>query len=236
MKSSLIVPALIGAWALMTVALGLASAAKVKRAPNRVSLPPAAVAPPVVVRADSAVRKAPQPGPVARNPGPVLPPASPIADRTTIVPFPIPGDTSPGASERAKLLNVPREGVTTLAPVPRGYYVLRDARTGMVFRRADGTFDSTRETPPEFSPPEQTGEMAPVYPKAARDAGVQGTVWVMAHFLVDGTIREAHVSRSIPGLDSAAVVTVRRMKFRPALINGKPADVWVELPVKFTLH
>jgi TonB family protein len=131
---------------------------------------------------------------------------------------------------------MPREGVTTLTPLPKGYYVLRDDRTGMVYQGVDGTLDSTFEPPPGFLPPKQTLDVAPVCPKAARDAGVQGTVWVMAHFLVDGTIREAHVSRSVPGLDSAAIVTIRRMRFRPALINGKPADVWVELPVKFTLH
>lgn len=77
---------------------------------------------------------------------------------------------------------------------------------------------------------------APVYPEAARQAGVQGLVTVQA--LVDsaGVVRETRVVRSIPALDSAAVESVRRWRFKPATANGRPTAVWVAVPVQFTLR
>jgi protein TonB len=75
-----------------------------------------------------------------------------------------------------------------------------------------------------------------VYPKAARDAGIQGTVMVMAQVLADGSVGEARVVKSIPGLDEAAVLAVKQYRFRPARQQGKPVAMWVGVPVKFTLH
>lgn len=77
---------------------------------------------------------------------------------------------------------------------------------------------------------------APAYPEAALRAGIQGLVTVQA--LVDsaGRVRETRVVRSIPALDSAAVESVRRWRFKPATANGRPTAVWVAVPVQFTLH
>jgi len=56
---------------------------------------------------------------VAPNPGPLLPPGSPIANRYTIAPGPIPGDLGGEASQRMKVMNVPRRGsVILLSPLP----------------------------------------------------------------------------------------------------------------------
>ena len=127
--------ALLWALAALVLAFGLDSvAAKPKRHSRR-------PAPPVTLkRVDGAVTALPdsqRTGPLARNPGPVLPPGSPIADRTTIAPFPIPGDTSRAASERAKVMNMPRAGFTLTAPLPTGMRVIIDARTGKPMLIAD---------------------------------------------------------------------------------------------------
>ncbi|MCA9773805.1 MAG: energy transducer TonB, partial [Myxococcales bacterium] len=37
-------------------------------------------------------------------------------------------------------------------------------------------------------------------------------------------------------LDEAAVESVRRWRFRPGLRGGRPADAWVEVPVRFSLR
>lgn len=170
------------------------------------------------VRADTIARtRAPaNPVPLSRTPGPTIRPGSPIEDRTTIAPFPVPGDTSRAASERAKMMNVPRFGETLLGPPPRGSMIM--------------------PIDPMDTAPEQLTPIVPVYPKAARDAGIQGTVMVMARVMADGTVGETRVVKSIPGLDEAAVLAVKRLRFKPASYRGNPVAVWVGVPVRFTLH
>ncbi len=133
MKTPSAFRALLWALAASVLALGLNSVAAKPKRPSRRPAPPVTAKRAdgaVIVPADSAGRKAPQSGPIARNPGPVLPPGSPIADRTTIAPFPIPGDTSSAASDRAKVMNVPRPGLTLTGPLPAGMRVAIDPRTG----------------------------------------------------------------------------------------------------------
>ena len=84
--------------------------------------------------------------------------------------------------------------------------------------------------------PEVIHKAAPVYPEAARNAGIQGTVIVQARVLKDGRVSGTRVLKSIPQLDAAAVRAVRRWRFQPALSDGKPVAVWVAVPVKFSLH
>jgi protein TonB len=71
---------------------------------------------------------------------------------------------------------------------------------------------------------------------AARDAGIQGTVMVMARVLADGTVGETSVMKSTPALDDAAIQAVKRMRFKPASLQGRPVASWVGVPVRFTLH
>lgn len=78
--------------------------------------------------------------------------------------------------------------------------------------------------------------LEPVYPQAARDAHIQGLVYVMAHVRADGTVDETHVVRSIPALDAAAVEAVKRARFRPGFLRDRPVPAWIGVPVRFTLH
>lgn len=79
-------------------------------------------------------------------------------------------------------------------------------------------------------------KIPPDYPDAALGMGVSGTVWVMA--LVDrfGQVTQTRVRVSIPELDEAAVRAVEQWQFRPAQTAGQSVAVWVQIPVKFTLH
>jgi protein TonB len=52
----------------------------------------------------------------------------------------------------------------------------------------------------------------------------------------DGQVKDTRVVKSIPMLDQAAVVAVKKWVFKPALSNNKPVAVWVAVPVRFTLH
>ncbi len=76
------------------------------------------------------------------------------------------------------------------------------------------------------------------YPAQARDAGVQGTVWV--EFLVDkdGSITDVQILRgSGYGMDEEALKAISRMPaWTPGRSGGRPVKVRFRLPVKFSLQ
>jgi TonB family protein len=80
---------------------------------------------------------------------------------------------------------------------------------------------------------DSTPLVAPAYPPRARDAGVQGRVWVRVLVDTAGAVEAAEVVRSIPELDSAAVAVARRCRFKPYPPQGARARFRVEIPVIF---
>jgi TonB family protein len=77
---------------------------------------------------------------------------------------------------------------------------------------------------------------APVYPDAARSEDVEGTVTVMALITKYGRVSNVKVTEGDPVLHDAAIAAVKRWTYKPAQDQGRPVPVWVEIPVKFTLH
>jgi TonB family protein len=84
--------------------------------------------------------------------------------------------------------------------------------------------------------PEATKKVVPTYPPEARRKGIDGIVMVQALVGKNGRVRDARVTRSVPGLDDAALSCVRQWEFKPAKSSRKPVAVWVAIPVKFVLH
>jgi protein TonB len=84
--------------------------------------------------------------------------------------------------------------------------------------------------------PEAFLRVAPSYPDPAREAGVQGTVVVLAHVCACGEVGETRIASSIPMLDLAAAGAIQQWIFRPARTAGEPVAVWVNVPVRFSLH
>lgn len=65
--------------------------------------------------------------------------------------------------------------------------------------------------------------MSPVYPAAARLAGVEGHVVVQADIGTDGRVHFTRILSSIPLLDEPALYAVKQRRFTPTLLNGVPA-------------
>ena len=84
--------------------------------------------------------------------------------------------------------------------------------------------------------PEALTKVAPVYPAAAREAKIEGTVLIQALVGRDGRVKDTRVVHSVTGLDDAAVESVRQWVFKPALAKAKPVAVWVAVPVRFSLR
>lgn len=83
--------------------------------------------------------------------------------------------------------------------------------------------------------PRKTEHVAPIYPEAARAAGVQGVVILEAMIDTDGSVSGITVLRSIPDLDQAAINAVRQWRYQPTLLNGQPVAVMMTVTVNFTL-
>ena len=89
---------------------------------------------------------------------------------------------------------------------------------------------------PEYPAAVLAASPAPAYPAAAKQAHVQGNVWVRAEVDTSGAVTDAQVVKSIPELDAAALAAVRTWRFERYLWNGRPARVSVDVPVRFVLH
>jgi TonB family protein len=78
--------------------------------------------------------------------------------------------------------------------------------------------------------PRQIRDVAPQYPEAARQANVSGIVVLQLTVGVDGTVTDAHVLRSIPLLDAAAIDAAKQWQYEPRE-RGNPVTVTVAVPV-----
>ncbi len=86
--------------------------------------------------------------------------------------------------------------------------------------------------------PRLTHEVKPVYTQAARDAKIQGQVWLSVVVKKDGTVGDVQVRQSLDtefGLDDAAVAAMRQWRFEPARRDGEPVAVRVTVEMRFTL-
>jgi protein TonB len=76
----------------------------------------------------------------------------------------------------------------------------------------------------------------PVYPEVARESGVEGTVMVRALVGKDGKVKRCVIVDGNPLLNDAAVTCAKTAVFRPALLDNRPVEVWVLIPVTFKIH
>ena len=85
--------------------------------------------------------------------------------------------------------------------------------------------------------PEVISLIKPNYPRLARQAGLEGTVWIAALVEIDGSVIEAKVYKSseLRILDDAALQAAYQNKFRPAIQNNRPIKLWVAYKVEFVL-
>ncbi len=88
-------------------------------------------------------------------------------------------------------------------------------------------------------PPQAIRQVPPVYPRLARQRGLEGTVMLLVEVLRDGSVGAIEVQQSLQpgpgGVDEAAINAVRQWEFTPAKSGGQPVAVWASVPVQFRL-
>jgi TonB family protein len=76
----------------------------------------------------------------------------------------------------------------------------------------------------------------PVYPAAAKAAGIQGKVLLEAAISKDGVPKELRVlSSPSDDLSESALEAVREWRYSPTLLNGNPVEVLTDITINYTL-
>jgi TonB family protein len=75
------------------------------------------------------------------------------------------------------------------------------------------------------------------YTEQARKKGVEGSVYVRALIGVDGGVKQIRVLRGLPeGLTEEALRAASRLRFEPAMKDGKPIEYWTVLVIQFNIR
>jgi TonB family protein len=78
---------------------------------------------------------------------------------------------------------------------------------------------------------------APNYPESARKYRITGTVVLRALFSADGKVTDIYVIKKRPhGLTGAAIKAARGISFTPAVKDGHPVSMYMELQYDFNLY
>ena len=75
------------------------------------------------------------------------------------------------------------------------------------------------------------------YPEIAKRTGIEGKVYVLAFINESGDVDDVKVVKGIGGgCDEATVEAVKKTKFTPGKLGGKPAKVKMSLQIQFKLN
>jgi TonB family protein len=89
----------------------------------------------------------------------------------------------------------------------------------------------------DVKPPAKIVAPSPQYTEIARKARIQGVVIIEAIINKEGNVTNVKILKGLPmGLDDAAADAVKKWKFKPATLNGKPVAVIYNLTVNFRLQ
>ncbi|MFO1300878.1 MAG: TonB family protein [Burkholderiaceae bacterium] len=212
----------------------------------RASAPPAAeptAGPPARSAPLEAAAPRPAPQPVRARPRPrpeprpmLERPAQPPVSARPEAPAPVPDLPVRAAPPQSSAITVPPP-VTTTEPAPgqdagppgapASPATALDAAAGS--RRGDGIASaapSTRSAPHVDAT--WSGNTPPPYPGMARRLGDQGEVRLDVHVGADGRVTEVRLKQSSGStlLDRTAIDTVRKWRFKPATVDGRPVAEW----------
>src|SRR2546423_9715625 len=79
-----------------------------------------------------------------------------------------------------------------------------------------------------------TKKPEPAYTAAAERNGIEGIVVIRCVFASNGQVMHIHVVSGLPdGLNESAIEAAKRIRFKPAIKDGHPVSMWMELQYHF---
>lgn len=118
---------------------------------------------------------------------------------------------------------------------PNGYFFYIDGSFRFLPVSAFLNLPANRSNP-GFNPPPvpiATYAPGPALPEQARKEGVSGTVRLKLVVDAKGRVKSATVKDGDPRLIEAAETCVRRWRFKPPLVDGKPVESQIEAEISF---
>lgn len=115
--------------------------------------------------------------------------------------------------------------------------VVSDSSPSAAFSSAERRGSSLGSGAPAATPAAYLESPVPAYPESAREDAEEGAVVLRVRISTEGAPAEILVHRSsgVAALDRAALRAVKRWKFTPATIAGKPIESWMDVPIRFRL-
>jgi TonB family protein len=95
--------------------------------------------------------------------------------------------------------------------------------------------DSAVEFDPAMTAPAMISGPAPEYTPDAIERGIEGTMQVRCVVTVAGDVRACKVVKGLAFMNSAVVEALQRRKYKPALAQGKPVDVFYTFNIRLKL-
>ena len=76
-----------------------------------------------------------------------------------------------------------------------------------------------------------------IYPELAREAGIEGKVFVRAFINTKGMVTAVKIVKGLPntGLDEAAIQAIKKSRWYPARQRDKKVGIWLTIPIDFSL-
>ena len=76
-----------------------------------------------------------------------------------------------------------------------------------------------------------------VYPELAREAGIEGKIFVRAFINTKGIVTATKIVKGLPntGLDEAAIQAIKKSRWYPARQRDKKVGIWLTIPIDFSL-
>lgn len=114
-------------------------------------------------------------------------------------------------------------------------YQLRDeaGAAGVIRERAA----DPRQVGGAVAAPKPVRQVDPIYPEEAREAGLEGEVWIEAVVQQDGSVTGARILRGLnEAMDRAALAALEQWRFEPGTENGEPVPVEAVFTMTFRLN
>lgn len=100
-----------------------------------------------------------------------------------------------------------------------------------------GTGDRPLRVGGDVKPPVAITKVEPEYTEIARKARIQGIVILEAIIDTQGNVTDVRVLKPLPmGLELAAMDAVKKWKFKPGMLGGRPVPVIFNLTINFRLQ
>ena len=87
--------------------------------------------------------------------------------------------------------------------------------------------------------PKPRRKAKPVFPKEAHRKRLEGHVTLQARVMEDGSVTEIEVKNSTnpgQGFEDAAIAALKKWRYEPGTLNGKPVPVYFTVTIDFIYH